>query len=70
MPILNIVGNKDDLVSSNSSIPITEEIGNGLISSKDKKLIDFPSGHVELCISYDAHENLWPQVIQWLKDRS
>lgn len=70
MPILNIVGNKDDLVSSNSSIPITEEIGNGFISSKDKRLIEFPSGHVELCISYDAHENLWPQVIQWLKERS
>ena len=51
-------------------LPITEEIGNGLISSKDKRLIEFPSGHVELCISYDAHENLWPQVIQWLKDRS
>jgi polyhydroxyalkanoate synthase subunit PhaC len=70
MPILNIIGNKDDLVSSKSSIPITEEIGNGLISSKEKRLLEFPSGHVELCISYDAHENLWPQVIQWLKERS
>ena len=74
MPILNIVGNKDDLVSPNSSVPITDcDNGYGygcVVSSKDKRLIEFPSDHIELCISYDAHKNLWPQVIEWLKERS
>jgi len=75
MPVLNIVGNKDDLVSPKSSIPITEGDGNGdgcsgIISSKDRMLMEFPLDHVELCISYDAHKNLWTQVIQWLKERS
>jgi polyhydroxyalkanoate synthase subunit PhaC len=73
MPILNIVGNRDDLVSPKSSIPITgndNDNDNGFISSKDKKLIEFPSNHVEICISYDAHKELWPQVIDWLKARS
>jgi class III poly(R)-hydroxyalkanoic acid synthase PhaC subunit len=71
IPILNIVADKDDLVSSKSSIPITEhKDNNGFISSKDKKLIEFPSNHVELCISYKAHKDLWPQVINWLKERS
>ena len=49
--------------------PISEESDSNLISSKEKKLIEFPSGHVELCISYDAHKDLWPQVIGWLKER-
>lgn len=74
VPILNIVGNKDDLVSPGSSIPITEgydsDGGRGTVSSEDKRLIEFPSDHIELCTSYDAHKNLWPQVTKWLKERS
>jgi polyhydroxyalkanoate synthase len=75
MPVLNIVGNKDDLVSPKSSIPITEGDDNGdgcsgITSSKDRMLMEFPLDHVELCIGYDAHKNLWPQVTQWLKERS
>jgi polyhydroxyalkanoate synthase subunit PhaC len=65
MPILNIVGIYDDLVPSASSIPL-----NDVISSSDKKLIEFPAGHVELCISSSAHTDLWPQVVKWLEERS
>ncbi len=65
VPLLNIIGSNDDLVSPQSSIPI-----NDAISSKDKKTIEFPSGHIELCISQDAHQNLWPQVVKWLGRRS
>jgi polyhydroxyalkanoate synthase subunit PhaC len=65
VPILNVVGSNDDLVSPRSSIAI-----NDMVSSKDKKTIEFPSGHIELCISYDAHKNLWPEVVDWLLIRS
>ncbi|MDQ3970250.1 MAG: alpha/beta fold hydrolase [Thermoproteota archaeon] len=65
MPILNIVGIYDDLVPSASSIPL-----NDVISSNDKKLIEFPAGHVEICISSSAHADLWPQVVKWLEERS
>ncbi len=65
VPLLNIIGSKDDLVSPKSSIPI-----NDAVSSKDKKIIEFSSGHIELCISYDAHQNLWPHVVNWLERRS
>lgn len=65
MPVLNIVGSKDDLVPPESCIPITDAI-----PSKDKKLLDFPTGHVGLCISSDAHEKLWPEVGKWLMERS
>ena len=65
VPLLNIIGSTDDLVSPKSSIPI-----NDAVSSKDKKIIEFSSGHIELCISYDAHQNLWPHVVNWLESKS
>ena len=49
MPILNIVGKKDDLVRPHSSKSTLDAI-----ESKDKKLIEFPTGHVGLCISKQA----------------
>ena len=65
VPLLNIIGSKDDLVSPKSSMSITEAI-----ASKDRKTIDIPLGHIELCISYDAHQNLWPEVVDWLLSKS
>ena len=62
MPVLNIVGTRDDLVSAESSRTITK-----VISSKDKKTLEFPTGHVGLCISRSAHKKLWPEVGEWLK---
>jgi len=65
MPVLNIVGTNDDLVSAESSRTITE-----VVSSKDKKTLEFPTGHVGLCISRTAHKKLWPEVGNWLKEHS
>ncbi len=65
MPFLNIVGSKDDLVPPESSKTIIDAI-----SSTDKKLIEFPTGHVGLCVSQTAHQQLWPEVGKWLSKRS
>lgn len=65
MPFLNIVGSNDDLVPPESSRTITD-----VIASSDKKLLEFPTGHVGLCISSRAHEKLWPQVYDWVSKRS
>ncbi|MGI0011710.1 MAG: class III poly(R)-hydroxyalkanoic acid synthase subunit PhaC, partial [Nitrosopumilaceae archaeon] len=65
MPLLNIIGSKDDLVPPQSSKSIMN-----VVSSKDKKLIEFPIGHVGLCTSPTAHEKLWPEVGRWLAQRS
>lgn len=65
MPFLNIIGSKDDLVPPESSRSIMN-----VISSNDKKLIEFPTGHVGLCINQAAHEQLWPTVAKWLSGRS
>ena len=68
MPVLNIIGTKDDLVSAESSRTITTT--EGVISSKDKKTLEFPIGHVGLCISRTAHKKLWPEVGKWLVEHS
>ena len=65
MPVLNIVGTKDDLVSAESSRTITD-----VIASTDKQTMEFPTGHVGLCISKTAHNKLWPEVGNWLKTHS
>ena len=61
MPVLNIVGTNDDLVSAESSRTITD-----VVTSTDKQTIEFPTGHVGLCISKTAHKKLWPDVGKWL----
>ena len=68
MPVLNIFGTKDDLVSAESSRTITTTEGG--ISSKDKKTLEFPIGHVGLCISRTAHKKIWPEVGKWLIEHS
>lgn len=65
MPVLSIIGTDDDLVPPQSSKRIMD-----VVPSEDKKLIEFPTGHVGLCISQRAHERLWPEVGRWLASRS
>ncbi len=65
IPVLNIVGAKDDLVPPESSKSIMN-----VLPSDDKRLIEFPTGHVGLCTSQQSHENLWPEVGKWLSERS
>ena len=65
VPVLDIVGKSDDLVPPASSKSVLDAVG-----STDKQLIEFPTGHVGLCISTAAHEKLWPEVGRWLAQRS
>ena len=53
IPLLDIVGTSDDLVPSSASTSVINVIG-----STDKKLIEFSTGPVGLCISNMAHEKL------------
>ena len=65
IPLLDIVGTKDDLVPPSASTSVINAVG-----STDKKLVEFPTGHVGLCIGNAAHEKLWPEVGKWLAQRS
>jgi len=63
--VLNLIAEHDHLVPPASSL-IFEE----LISSKDKKTIVHPTGHIGLSVSSKSLKGLWPGVADWLIERS
>jgi polyhydroxyalkanoate synthase len=65
MPLLSLVATYDHLVPPESSRGF-----NDLCPSKDKKMIEFPTGHIGLSVSSATHAKLWPEVAEWLKERS
>jgi polyhydroxyalkanoate synthase len=65
IPLLNIVAEEDHLVSAECSVPLNEAV-----SSDDKRLMRFHTGHVGLIASSYSQNNVLPKVGQWLKSRS
>lgn len=65
VPILNIVADEDHLVSPQCSAPL-----NDMVSSADRRLMRFHTGHVGLIASLYSQNNVLPKVGQWLKARS
>ena len=65
VPLLNIVADEDHLVSPQCSAPL-----NDVVSSTDKRLMRFHTGHVGLIANLYSQNNVLPKVGQWLKARS
>jgi len=65
IPLLNIVAEEDHLVSPQSSVAL-----NDAVSSSDKRVMHFHTGHVGLIASSYSQNNVLPKVGQWLKARS
>ena len=61
VPILNLVADSDHLVSPFCSIALNE-----LVSSTDKSLMNFPTGHVGLIASGYSQKNVLPRVGKWI----
>ena len=61
VPLLMIDAQKDDLVTTDSALALSN-----YVSSKEKKIMINPGGHVALCISDAAHKKLWPEVAEWI----
>lgn len=64
-PLLNLMASADDLVPCGQSEPI-----NDLVGSTDRKSIKLKAGHIGLAMGSRAQKELWPQVVQWLGQRS
>lgn len=64
-PILNLTAQHDHLVPCGQSMPFNDAVG-----SKDRKIINFPAGHIGLAVGSKAHRELWPQACDWLQERS
>ncbi len=64
-PILNLTAQHDHLVPCGQSLPFNDAVG-----SKDRKSINFPAGHIGMAVGSKAHRDLWPQVCDWLAERT
>jgi len=63
--MLNIIAQYDHLVSQSQSESIMD-----LITSEDKEMRVIPSTHVGIMISGSARYKLWPEIVDWLGERS
>jgi len=64
-PVLNLVATADHLVPRGQSLPFNNAVG-----SKDRKSIEFSAGHIGMAVGSRAHRDLWPEVCNWLTQRS
>ena len=65
IPFLNIVAEEDHLVSAECSAALNDSV-----SSTDKRLMRFHTGHVGLIASSYSQNNVLPKVGQWFRTRS
>lgn len=63
-PLLNIAGERDQLVPPANTAGLVARVGSGEASN-----LVFATGHLGLLVSLKAHEELWPRVGVWLKSR-
>lgn len=64
-PVLNLMASRDDLVPCTQSEPF-----NDLVGSSDRKAMKIEAGHIGLAVGSKAHRQLWPEVTEWLGERS
>lgn len=62
--VLNIIGEQDDVVHPQSSLPFVDSVG-----SVDAQNLLVPTGHMGVVVSGVAYKRLWPQVSAWLRER-
>jgi polyhydroxyalkanoate synthase len=63
MPVMIITGKEDHLVPSESTKALKDHV-----SSKDVRVLEYPTGHIGLSVSGKAHKEMWPEVVNWLAD--
>ncbi len=64
-PLLNIMAELDHLVPNEASIPL-----NDAVSSTDKDMAIFPTGHIGIFVSGRSQREICPRISSWLLPRS
>ncbi len=64
MPVLQILAQYDHLVPPAASKPF-----NDLVGSDEVTTIEYPTGHVGLAMSANAHRDVWPEVAHWFREQ-
>jgi polyhydroxyalkanoate synthase subunit PhaC len=64
-PLLNVIGEYDDVVPPRSSFAI-----GAATASRDAIELLYPAGHVGTAVSGGAQRKLWPRVAKWLESHN
>lgn len=65
VPVLNVMAAYDHIVPVDS----VRALGAALRTSRYDEIV-FPSSHVGLSVSRNAHERLWPEVARWIAENA
>lgn len=65
VPLLNIMAQYDHLVPNEATKPL-----NDAVSSTDKEMLIFPTGHIGIFVGSRSQKEVCPQIAQWLRPRS
>lgn len=64
LPILVVAAKQDKIAPPLACRALVDAV-----SSKDKEYVELPGGHISLIAGRQAHQNLWPKVASWLRER-
>lgn len=64
-PFLHVAAQHDHIVPTDASAPLIDMVG-----SADKREMVLKGGHVSLVAGANAKKRLWPNLVQWLGERS
>ncbi len=65
IPMMMAMAKYDHLVPNEATIPLMNAV-----SSSDKDMVVFPTGHIGLFVGRKSHGEGWPKVIDWITARS
>lgn len=65
MPTLTVTADYDHIAPPESTKPLLD-----VISSIDKTMMTFPTGHIGVSVGSKPAYSLWPKVCDWVKERS
>lgn len=64
-PLLVVTGERDHICAPPSSHALLP-----LCGSRDRRLLEFPTGHIGMAVSRRSIAGLWPEVADWFVDRA
>lgn len=64
-PMLVITAGADHIAPREGTLPLLD-----LVSSEDVTHLDRPGGHIGLMAGSKARREIWPEIVQWLEERS
>jgi polyhydroxyalkanoate synthase len=63
VPVLCVGASKDEIVPSASARALIDAVG-----SEDKQFLELEGGHISVIAGRRAKQQVWPALLQWLRE--